>query len=39
MVSKMDDARRSPAEIGAELTDEPQADYGNIAWLVVPIGN
>ena len=39
VVPNMEEARRSLAEIGADLTGEMQGDYGRIAQLADPDGN
>ncbi|WP_245420676.1 VOC family protein [Mesorhizobium sp. WSM3876] len=39
VVPKMDQARRSLEEIGAEVTAEMEGDYGKIAQLADPDGN
>ena len=39
VVPKMDQARRSLGEIGAELTGESEGDYGKIAQIADPDGN
>jgi predicted enzyme related to lactoylglutathione lyase len=39
VVPKMDEARRSLAEIGVTLTGEMQGDYGRIAQIADPDGN